>query len=140
MSSPRPMEGAAATRDASGASRGSAPWELALPVAAGVFLGALLFGLFALAYLHAQTRNASFAGVSAIASTSSTQDGPQASAVAGEEAAAAADLPRMPGLIEANRRQLRTACIAGTVGHRRSNGWVQAVADNAPRRCVATSQ
>lgn len=123
-------------RDAAAAFRGPSPWSATLPVAAGVFLGALLFGLFALAYLHAQTsRPASFAEVSATASTTNSQ---------GEPAQAAAErvaaLPRMPGLIEANRRRLRTACIAGTVGHRRSNGWVQAVEDDAPRRCVATTQ
>jgi hypothetical protein len=119
------------------ASRGASPWEQTLPVAAGVFLGALLFGLFALAYLHAQNRNVSFAGVSTVATTTSQGLGEPRAA---EEPNAIAALPRLPGLIEANRRRARTACIAGTVGHRRSNGWVQAVAENAPRRCVATTQ
>lgn len=140
MNAHRPTDGATALpRDALSASRERSPWELTLPVAAGVFLGALLFCLFALAYLHAQNRGASFAGVSATASTTSAQDDPSAPTASGSTSAEA-DMPRMPGLIEANRLQLRTACIAGTVGHRRSNGWVQAVADNAPRRCIATTQ
>ncbi|HJR73136.1 MAG TPA: hypothetical protein VJ806_05805 [Luteimonas sp.] len=120
------------------ASRSESPWHLTLPVAAGVFLGALLFSLFALAYLHAQNRNVSFAGVSATASTTNSPGFGES--LDAEEADASAALPRMPGLIEANRRRLRAACIAGTIGHRRSNGWVEAVADNAPRRCVATTQ
>lgn len=119
--------------------RGPPPWSAMLPVAAGVFLGALVFGLFALAYLHAQTRQtASFAGVSAIASTS-LQAG-AGGALEDGGAAKAAALPRIPGMVEASRRKLRSACIAGTVGHRRSNGWVQAMDDDEPRRCVATTQ
>lgn len=139
MNSPRPMEGAIANPRDALASRGASAWDMTLPVAAGVFLGALLFGLFALAYLHAQTRSVSFAGVSAASSTTSSLQRSGEQLVANEDDTAAA-LPRLPGLIEANRRRLRTACIAGTIGHRRSNGWVQAVADSAPRRCVATSQ
>ncbi len=135
MDAREPTDGVSMVRDAL-ASRTASPWNLALPVAAGVFLGALLFGLFALAYLHAQKRNVSFAGVSVVASTTNSPG----QALDAEEADAAAALPRMPGLIEANRRRLRAACIAGTIGHRRSNGWVQAVADDAPRRCVATTQ
>ncbi|TKR33278.1 hypothetical protein FCE95_02925 [Luteimonas gilva] len=107
-------------------------------MAAGVFLGALLFGLFALAYLHAQNRSVSFAGVSTAANTTTSQNSDASTAA--DESDAVAALPRLPGLIEANRRRAHTACIAGTVGHRRSNGWVQAVAENAPRRCIATSQ
>ena len=105
-----------------------------------MFLGALLFGLFALAYLHAQVRRpASFDGVSST-SSSTSRLGPGGAGSRGDKANAAPALPRMPGLIEANRRRLAKACIAGTVGHRRSNGWVQAVEDDQPRRCIATTQ
>ena len=140
MSAHRPLDSATAVmQNASSASSGRSAWELTLPVAAGVFLGALLSCLFVFAYLHAQNRGASFDGVSATASTTSGQGSPSTPA-ASDRREAEAGMPRMPGLIEAHRLQLRTACIAGTVGHRRPNGWVQAVADDAPRRCVATTQ
>lgn len=116
-----------------------APWSITLPVAAGVFLGALVLTLLILAYLRAQTGTPSPAPAQAKATEQPHGSSMQPSnkvAVASETAA----LPKLPGLIEANRLQLKTACIAGTVGHRRSNGWVQAVAKNAPRRCIATSQ
>ncbi|MCL1633645.1 hypothetical protein M2650_03170 [Luteimonas sp. SX5] len=129
-------------RDASeDASRESAlPWSITLPVAVGVFLGAMLLGLLLLAYANGQKN---------IAETTAAETRPQRSLPAAGSAEAvvppavvetASVLPKLPGLIEANRLRLKTACIAGTVGHRRSNGWVQAVDDNAPRRCVATSQ
>lgn len=119
------------------------PWLITLPVAAGVFLGALILGLLVVAYQHGQENAAPGDVQGRVESVRSGDDAaPAAIALAGDRASAAraASLPRLPGLIEANRRRLGTACIGGTVGHRRSNGWVQAVASNAPRRCVATSQ
>ena len=117
----------------------AAPWSITLPVAAGVFLGSLLLALLLLAYLQGQkdavrgdtTRRADIPATTAAApSPSATADAPTETQ----------HLPKLPGLIEANRLRLKTACIAGTIGHRRSNGWVQAVARNAPRRCIATTQ
>lgn len=118
----------------------AAPWSITLPVAAGVFLGALVLSLLILAYLRAQTGTPKPAQAQAKPAAeqrhgSSAQ--PSAKVASRDETVV---LPKLPGLIEANRLQLKTACIAGTVGHRRSNGWVQAVAKNAPRRCIATSQ
>lgn len=128
-------------RDAEDAPRESTlPWSITLPVAAGVFLGAMLLGLLLLAYANGQKNVAETAAAEA-PSQSSLPDGTSGDAVATPAVVETASvLPKLPGLIEANRLRLKTACIGGTVGHRRSNGWVQAVADNAPRRCVATSQ
>lgn len=120
------------------------PWSITLPVAAGVFLGALLLGLLLLAYWQGQARATTESGEGRTRTSGSSppvaiaqQPDTTATRRSGETEQA---LPRLPGLIEANRRQLRTACIAGTVGHRQKNGWTQAIARNAPRRCVATSQ
>lgn len=118
----------------------AAPWSITLPVAAGVFLGSLLLALLLLAYLQGQ-KNAVRSGAAQRADVPATAAA--AAPSAGATANASTDtqhLPKLPGLIEANRLRLQTACIAGTIGHRRSNGWVQAVARNAPRRCVATTQ
>lgn len=129
------------SRGASDAPRDTAaPWSITLPVAAGVFLGSLVLALLLLAYLQGQK--------TAVRSDAAQRaDIPATTAAAAPSASATANaptdtqhLPKLPGLIEANRLRLRTACIAGTIGHRRSNGWVQAVARNAPRRCIATTQ
>jgi hypothetical protein len=119
------------------------PWSITLPVAAGVFLGALVLGLLLLAYWQGQQRETA-KGIDAQAQTA---EPPLHDAVAQPPAAittaheaTTAQLPKLPGLIEANRLQLKTACIAGTIGHRQSNGWTQAVDRHVPRRCVATSQ
>ncbi len=128
-------------RDAQAAPRDPAlPWSITLPVAAGVFLGALLLGLLLLAYANGQKNSSETAAAApgqGRAQQAAATIQPTASVATTD---AASLLPRLPGLIEANRLQLKRACIGGTVGHRRSNGWVQAVADNAPRRCVATTQ
>lgn len=144
MPSPSP-DIANQVRDASSASREAVlPWLITLPVAAGVFLGAMILGLLILAYLHGQgdVEHDGPAGKTESRLHDSpvptdTALAPAAPTTTGDDRAS---LPRLPGLIEANRRRLTTACIAGTVGHRRNNGWVQAVARNTPRRCVATSQ
>lgn len=128
-------------RDAPDASRDTAaPWSITLPVAAGVFLGSLVLALLLLAYLQGQ-KNAVPSDTVQRANVPATTAA--AAPSASTPASASTDtqhLPKLPGLIEANRLRLKTACIAGTIGHRRSNGWVQAVARNAPRRCVATTQ
>jgi hypothetical protein len=120
------------------------PWSFALPMAAGVFLGVLIFGLLLLAYLQGQMRAGAErpdSGATASAPSSRSAQAAASAPLAGpQEAEPARALPRLPGLIEANRRHLKTACIAGTVGHRQENGWTQAVASNAPRRCIATTQ
>lgn len=119
----------------------AAPWSITLPVAAGVFLGSLMLGLLLLAYLQGQGNAASRIDAPAASASPSVDAGAAPSAgAAAEPSAQTQHLPKLPGLIEANRLRLKTACIAGTVGHRRSNGWVQAVAGDAPRRCVATTQ
>lgn len=119
------------------------PWSITLPVAAGVFLGALVLGLLLVAYWQGQARTTTQrADAPRQATEPALRDTVAQSfdAVATAREAEISQLPRLPGLIEANRLRLKTACIAGTIGHRQTNGWTQAVARNAPRRCVATSQ
>jgi len=117
------------------------PWSITLPVAAGVFLGALVLGLLLLAYRQGQTRTIT-AGADTRAQATETplRDAAVQPPVVASRQAAMAQLPKLPGLIEANRLQLKTACIAGTIGHRQRNGWTQAVDKRVPRRCVATSE
>lgn len=118
----------------------AAPWSITLPVAAGVFLGTLVLALLLVAYLQGQKNDAVRSDG---ARKTEVPAAPPAAASASATASASTEaqhLPKLPGLIEANRLRLKTACIAGTIGHRRSNGWVQAVARNAPRRCIATTQ
>lgn len=128
------------SQDAPDASRDTAaPWSITLPVAAGVFLGSLLLALLLLAYMQGQKDAVRSDTARADIRPATTAATPSLSATAAVPTEAQ-HLPRLPGLIEANRLRLQTACIAGTIGHRRSNGWVQAVAKNAPRRCIATTQ
>jgi hypothetical protein len=127
-------------RGASDAPRDTAaPWSITLPVAAGVFLGSLVLALLLLAYLQGQKNAVPSGAAHRVDAPATTAAAPPASTTA-PASTDTQHLPKLPGLIEANRLRLKTACIAGTIGHRRSNGWVQAVARNAPRRCVATTQ
>src|SRR5687767_2959101 len=107
------------SREASDAARETAaPWSITLPVAAGVFLGSLALALLLLAYLQGQKHavpSDAAQRVDAPATTAATA--PSASTTA-SASADAQHLPKLPGLIEANRLRLETACIAGTIGHR----------------------
>ena len=48
-------------------------------------------------------------------------------------------VPELPGPISAMRDRDERACINGTVADRKPNGWEQALEDDAPLRCTATS-
>ncbi|NZA27392.1 hypothetical protein H0E84_13455 [Luteimonas sp. SJ-92] len=60
---------------------------------------------------------------------------------AGDGAAAGqpSGLQQLPGPLSARRDQVEAACINGTVTYRSGNGWEQALENDAPVRCIATS-
>lgn len=67
-------------------------------------------------------------------------DDASVAAVAPEPAPAASDGPALPGPISARQAGAGESCIGGTVATRSANGWEQALVDDAPVRCTATSQ
>ncbi|WP_101926182.1 MULTISPECIES: hypothetical protein [Luteimonas] len=60
-------------------------------------------------------------------------------AVAADGATDADGNPRLPGPVEARRSGASRSCINNTVADRNPNGWGQALENDAPVRCSATS-
>jgi len=126
------------------------PWSFFLPVTLAVVIGILVADAVRLAI-----------GAVFVRETAETRAPPRAPAPAAEAAEPAgtpapapasatatssapnapveSDVPELPGPISAMRDRGETACINGTVADRKPNGWAQAIEDDAPLRCTATS-
>jgi hypothetical protein len=131
------------------------PWSFFLPVTLAVVVGVLLADAARLAIGAVFVRDAAESAAPAKAPTkapvppdeaaSAGENAPPAQAPATPDAKATTkpaddiDAPGLPGPMSAMRDDSKRACINGTVAERRPNGWEQALADDAPLRCIADS-
>jgi hypothetical protein len=129
------------------------PWSFFLPITLAVVLGSLIADAVRLATGTVFVRDT----VETAAPARTPAKAPAANAVASanenvpattpsapgtptpDTAAADTSAPELPGPISAMRDRDERACIGGSVADRRPNGWEQALEDDAPVRCTATS-
>lgn len=128
------------------------PWSFFLPVTLAVVLGSLIADAVRLATgavfesdevetaAPARTPAKDTAADAAVAADrGAPAPAPAATQASMAKAADDIDAPGLPGPISAMRDGTTRACIGGSVADRRPNGWEQALQDDAPVRCVATS-
>lgn len=127
------------------------PWSFFLPVTLAVVLGSLIADAVRLATgavfesdevetaEPAKTPAKATAVDAAVAADEGAPAPAPAATQASMKAVADIDAPGLPGPISAMRDGTASACIGGSVADRRPNGWEQALQDDAPVRCVATS-
>lgn len=122
------------------------PWSFVLPMALAVMLGVLAADLVRLSIvamiaksaveqLNDELKKQTTPG-HLPARPNATQSDPEP----GVKYMPGAFVPRLPGLLEANRQGLDRACIGGTISVRESNGWSQELSGGYPQKCVATTR
>jgi len=128
------------------------PWSFFLPITLAVVIGSLVAdgARLAIGAVFVRETVGTRAPGRASAKTPGAEAADPADATAPARATTAArspaqeavpdlDAPELPGPISAMRDRDERACINDTVADRKPNGWEQALEDDAPVRCTATS-
>lgn len=120
------------------------PWSFVAPIALAVMLGVLAADLVRISVAAMMAKAAIEKFQSDLRQTTPGHLPARQSAVEVAEPQVRyqprATLPRLPGLLEANRNGLDRACLGGTVSLRVSNGWSQDLSRGTPEKCIATSR